>query len=141
MSEKKEKIYLIWGELTTHPKWNIPIMELKTKNNVTEEESVFGYLSPFRGYFFQISATYDGSGCYADYRLSNNAMMKNSFKDCPRGEKAAIYRMMINSTILECLSNNYGKDFHPSWTLTQELGDDRLEKFVEASIDWVESLK
>ena len=138
---EKEKTYLIWGELTTHPKHGIPILEMKTRVGKDGAEEIFGYMSPFRGYFFQISATYDGVGCLADYRTSSGMMMKNAFASCTRGQKADIYRTMINSTILECLSNNYGKDLHPSYSLTNEVTDDRLEKFVEASINWVERLK
>lgn len=140
MSEK-EKTYLIWGELTTHPKYNIPILEVKTRVGKDGDEETFGYLSPFRGYFFQISATYDGEVCLADYRVYSGMMMKNAFKSCTRIQKADIYRAMINSTILECLSNNYGKDLHPSYLLTNEMTDERLRNFVEASIDWVDGLK
>lgn len=42
------------GKFTMHPEFDIPVVEILVEGNVA------GYMTPFRGYFFQVSGTYDG---------------------------------------------------------------------------------
>lgn len=44
-----------FGKFTIHPNYNIPVIEILVDNEVS------GYMTPFRGYFFQVSKTYDGT--------------------------------------------------------------------------------
>ena len=132
--------YLVWGEYTIHPKYNIPILEMRIRHGEDGEEKTFGYVSPFRGYFFQISKSYDGEFDLASYRAQHGTMA-NAFRGCNRALKEDIYRGMLYSTILHCLSNNYGKDLHPSHRLMAEyMKDSPIKAFIDASIDWVEKL-
>lgn len=135
----EEKKYLTWGEFTIHPKHKCPILELRVVDGKTAE--VFGYMSPFRGYFFQISKSFDGDHTLGSYRPYGGATMKDTFRTCTDTQKCAIYRAMMFSTVLECLTNNYGKDLHPDTRFTSELLDDRIDKFIQASIDWVDGLR
>ena len=45
---------LTLGTMTMHPEYKIPIIEVLIDGEIS------GYMSPFRGYFFQVSGTYDG---------------------------------------------------------------------------------
>lgn len=139
MQEKPEKTYLIYGELTYDEKvGNIPILEIRTRVGKDGPEETFGYMTPFRGYFFQISKTREGQFDLASHRSGANTM-SNLFRDCSREQKREIYRTMMFSTFLHCLSNNYGKDLHPSHSLMTEYNEDSpIGEFIEKSIDWVE---
>ena len=130
--------YLVWGEYSIHPKYHIPILEMKIRQG--EDEKTFGYVSPFRGYFFQISRSYDGEFDLGSYRAGASTM-KNCFQSCTRPQKLEIYRAMLWSTILHCLSNNYGKDLHPSHRLMSEYMEAHpVKEFIEASVNWVDHL-
>ena len=59
---------LTLGNYSIHPEYNIPVIEILVDGDNE------GWLSPFRGYFFQISETYDG--IHALGRSINGAVLK-----------------------------------------------------------------
>ena len=135
-----KKVYLKYGELTFAEKYgNCPVLEIRTRIGSDGPEETFGYVTPFRGYYFQISQTYEGQLDLANYSAIHGTMI-NCFDSCTRAQKEDIYRMMLYSTFLNCLTNAYGSDYHPSSSLMQEWREDSpIKEFINKSIDWVET--
>lgn len=134
------KVYLKYGDLTFDEKYgNCPTLEVRTRIGNDGPEKTFGYITAFRGYFFQISETYDGQRDLASYRAGHGTMM-SCFDSCSRVQKEEIYRTMLFSTLLQCLTNAYGSEFHPSSSLLQEWREGSpIKEFIDKSIDWVET--
>lgn len=121
-----EKAKLYFGNISRQGITNIPVMEL------CSGDEVIGYISPFRGYFFQVSRTIGGSLDMGTSRL--HRPMSSMFKDVCREEKIAIYQSMIYYAILRFLSNSYGKNYEVSSDIFM---GDITERFATLSVDWV----
>ena len=119
--------YLYFRNMSRQGKTNIPTLELCVGGDVV------GYLTPFRGYFFQVSQTIDGNCDMGTSRM--NRPMSQMFKDVPQSEKIELYKSMVYHAVLKFLSNNYGKDYHPSSKLFDV---EPIERFVIASIEWMQ---
>ena len=128
---------LTLGEFTINPEFKIPSIE------VLIDGEVHGHMTPFRGYYFQISATYDGEcdlgnslnhGYHLKHFLVNNEEMDNmTFKSLAL---TAIY----NYTKIR---RNWDKD---DIVIDVRLGsvyghEDTFEEFIKASVEWVKSTR
>lgn len=77
-----------WGELKMYENF-MPVLEIKV------DDIVVGYLSPFRGYRFQVSATFDGQ---CDYGSSEVIGLKNAIlKSKGISAESRYYRSSCNA--------------------------------------------
>ena len=77
-----------WGELRMYENF-MPVLEVKV------DDKVVGYLSPFRGYRFQVSGTFEGEG---DYGSSEVIGLKNAIlKSTGTSDESLYYRSNCNA--------------------------------------------
>ena len=77
-----------FGELRMYENF-MPVLEIKVNDKVV------GYLSPFRGYRFQVSGTFDGEG---DYGSSEVIGLKNAIlKSTGTSDDSLYYRSNCNA--------------------------------------------
>ena len=71
--EELKTVRATFGELKMYENF-MPVLEIKVNDKVV------GYLSPFRGYRFQVSGTFDGEGDYGSSEVVGlkNAILKNT---------------------------------------------------------------
>ena len=131
-NENEIKKRIEWGEFTMHPKYNVPVLDMKYGDDVV------GYMSPFRGYHFQISQTYDGS-----YNMGTSydsgVPLYNRYRGLPRDLVRDVYKALVASCVLSYLGSTYGTGKEPSSLLMYH--NEVLDKFIEASIDFIDSIR
>lgn len=77
-----------WGELRMYENF-MPVLEIKV------DDTVVGYLAPFRGYRFQVSGTFNGQG---DYGSSEVVGLKNAIiKSTGSSDESWYYRSNCNA--------------------------------------------
>ena len=130
---------LTLGEFTMHQTYQIPVIE------VLLDGEVAGYLSPFRGYHFQISQTYDG---HLDLGSSINT-----------GSKLENYFLFSKSDtfdVFKALATTALHDFCRSYKVREKCDDeividvnlkslygtqDNFNEFIKASVDWIDKIR
>ena len=109
-------------------KWNIPVLEIITdKNNYWTGNQLVGYLSVFRNYRCQISATAEG-----ETDLGSSHVSTNDFHFNPKDA--------VQMHLRECIENNSNNVYNLGITI-----DDIPREFIDASIEaskhWDELIK
>ena len=125
------------------PQLRIPCIDIWKDEEVEHDY----YLSPFRGYCFQISGDENGNGDYASTPViglgnvisacrayhrpaSSSSIYSSNFYSLERG----IFDSLVNACIdkFECSSENSFMEFRNTMSI--------LPEFIQASIDYISSL-
>jgi hypothetical protein len=132
MALAKVETKMVLGEMVFKFKGNEDkVMETFPQLEVTGEkynkEHTY-YLSPFRGYGFQVSGGPNGEGSFG---TSEFVGLKNIVKGLDKNvAQAILYGMALNA--LHDHSRHYNESWYPSFEEKQ-----KLDKFATASYDWV----
>jgi hypothetical protein len=119
-------------------KQGIPTMEIVVVNEDSPEvRTIGGYLTPFRGYRFQVSGDKNGSGDYG------SSPVIAFFKDCmPTDNKYVWLKGQIMLALVQYANNAYGQRIsagNPIRIPFFNIGEDssRMNTFIEESIKWI----
>ena len=119
------------GKFSFHPESEIPVIEILINGEV------YGYLTPFRGYYFQVSKTYGG---VHDLGSGINSCHLYNFLNENKEVETEMFDILASSTIYKCarIYQNIRKvkvdckiDFR--WMDPENT----WEKFINESIAWV----
>lgn len=136
----------IFGEITNN---EIPMIEIFIKNRVTGEEIITGYLTPFRGYRFQVSDTPTcmcdmGSSQIFEYSEEFKGLSSDFIKEMLRGQATIAIEEFISgwyvkrSIDAEHYFINSPKYLEPFYYGVEPEG---FNKFIQLSAEWVMTIK
>ena len=135
--EGTDKPTLKFGKFSIEPgEYKVPTIEL------LYGDKIVGYITPFRGYHFQISETYTGLIALGE-SYSGAGNISDHYRVDNVEEQRAIYMALICSAIVSYLGNRYGKGkivaedlLYDPFDLTIKR-EREIDKFIDASIDWI----
>ena len=137
--EGTDKPTLKFGKFSIEPgEYKVPTIEL------LYGDKIVGYITPFRGYHFQISETYSGSIALGE-SYSGAGNISDHYRVDNVEEQRAIYMALICSAIVSYLGSTRGKGkvvaedllYDPiDLTIKRER---EIDKFIDASIDWIKT--
>jgi hypothetical protein len=113
-------------KFTIHPIYNVPSIE------VLVDGCIEGYLTPFRGYYFQISRTYDGVHTLA--RSINHSDNLNFYLTAIDSLNISIFKSLALTAL-----HNYAMNLKDTIVDIElvSLGNSQFDDFIEESIKWV----
>lgn len=132
------KDYIIrLGEISYEGYSRIPTMEIFVESP-SNEKKLIGYLTPFRGYRFQISATREGA-----MDLGSSPVIA-FFKDClPTFHEEDWIKGQIILSLLNFNNNRYGHQASDGRTIRipdyycLDKDTETMNKFIKESISWI----
>ena len=136
---------LTLGEFSVHPKYDVPSIE------VLVDGEVAGHLTPFRGYYFQVSQTYDGQTDLG-HSINSGCKLENYIKFLfDKSQQQDVFTSLAFTALNEFVrvykvysaraNGNEGDDLvvdinlNPLWTQ-----QDNFRDFITASVEWVEKI-
>lgn len=127
------------GNYVMNENYNVPMLEI-----LVDGSKVIGYLSPFRGYFFQISKTYDGQhslGRSDNSQSLKNYLCGNDEYDFRRFSAFSIMAITSCCRTYEYLAQEKDSDIsvYPQVETNYDINTS-MKTFIEESIKYVSSL-